>query len=101
MLADTLRGVVAQTLCRKVGGGRVAALEILVGNFAVANMIREGKTHQLATAMSTGRAQGNQLLNEELARLVTGGSVELSEAMARAVDKADLARRCGAGPAAR
>ena len=101
VLADTLKGVVAQTLCRKVGGGRVAALEILVGNFAVSNMIREGKTHQLATAMSTGRAQGNQLLNEELARLVTGGSVELSEAMARAVDKADLARRCGAGPAAR
>ncbi len=100
VLADTLRGVVAQTLCRKVGGGRVAALEILVGSFAVSNMIREGKTHQLATAMSTGRAQGNQLLNEELARLVASGAVELAEAMARAVDKPDLVRRCGP-PAAR
>jgi twitching motility protein PilT len=97
VLAETLRGVVAQTLCRKVGGGRIAALEILVGSFAVSNMIREGKTHQLATSMATGRKEGNQLLNEELAKLVTGGSVELSEAMARAVDKADLARRCGAG----
>ena len=101
VLADTLRGVVAQTLCRKVGGGRVAALEILVSNFAVANMIREGKVHQLATAMSTGRAQGNQLLNEELAKLVTSGAVELSEAMARAVDKGDLAKRCGVAPPGR
>lgn len=94
-LADVLRGVIAQTLCRKIGGGRVAALEVMVSSLAIANLIREGKTHQIATAMTTGRAQGNQTLNEELARLVTTRKVEAQEALSKAVDKADLLRRIG------
>lgn len=94
-LADVLRGVIAQTLCRKIGGGRVAALEVMVSSLAIANLIREGKTHQIATAMTTGRAQGNQTLNEELARLVTTRKVEPQEALSKAVDKADLLRRIG------
>jgi twitching motility protein PilT len=94
-LSETLRGVVAQTLCKKVGGGRVAALEVLVVNTGVANLIREGKSHQIPNLMSTGRAAGNQTLNDELLRLVSTGVVTFEEASNKAVDKADLARRCG------
>ena len=97
-LADTLKGVIAQTLCRKQGGGRIAALEILVVNAAVCNLIREGKTFQIPSTMSMGRGQGNQLLNDELARLVNAGKVAFEEAYAKAVDKAELARRLGVTP---
>ena len=50
MLSESLRGVIAQTLCRKIGGGRVAALEVLIANGAVSNLIREGKTFQIPVA---------------------------------------------------
>ncbi len=94
-LADVLRGVLSQSLLRRIGGGRVAALEILVSGHAVSNLIREGKTHQLASAMQTGKAAGNRLLNESLAELVTKGVVTHEEAVSKAVDKAELARRLG------
>ena len=94
VLADTLKGVVAQTLCKKMGGGRVAALETLVVSYAIANLIREGKTHQIGSAMTTGKAQGNVVLNEALAQLVLDGRVEYAEALGNAVDKVDLAKRC-------
>jgi len=97
-LGDMLRGVIAQTLCKRVGGGRIAALEVLVCNLAVANLIRDGKIHQIPPVMSTGKAQGNMLLNEELARLVTEKKVAYEEASAKAVDKIDLAKRCGREP---
>jgi twitching motility protein PilT len=99
VLADTLRGVVAQTLCKRIGGGRAAALEILVVTFAVANLIREGKNHQIASVMSTGKTHGQQVLNEQLALLVTSGKVDFNEALAKALDKGDLTRRCGKTPA--
>jgi twitching motility protein PilT len=92
-LADVLRGVVSQNLLRRKGGGRVAAVEVLVNNHAVANLIREAKTQMLTSAMQTGKTAGNQLLNESLARLVTEGKVEYEEAQSKAVDKTDLARR--------
>lgn len=92
-LADVLKGVVSQNLLKRKGGGRVAAVEILVVNAAVANLIRETKTHMITSAMQTGKAAGNQLLNEALAKLVTEGKVEYEEALTKAVDKADLARR--------
>jgi twitching motility protein PilT len=92
-LADVLKGVVSQNLLRRVGGGRVAALEILVVNFSVAALIREAKAHQIANAMQTGKAAGNQMLNDSLAALVNGKTVEYEEALSKAVDKADLARR--------
>jgi twitching motility protein PilT len=94
-LADVLRGVVSQVLLKRIGGGRVAALEVLVVNAAVANLIREGKNHQIASSMQTSKAIGNQMLNESLAALARAGTVEPDEAMAKAVDKADLARRLG------
>lgn len=94
VLSDTIKGVLAQALCRKIGGGRVAAIETLVVSYAIANMIREGKTHQLASAMATSKATGNVLLNDALAQLVNAGQVEYEEALLKAIDKADLARRC-------
>ena len=59
MLSESLKGVIAQTLCQKIGGGRVAAHEILLGNHAVASLIREGKTFQLASVMQTSKAPGH------------------------------------------
>jgi twitching motility protein PilT len=97
-LADVLKGVVSQNLLKRKGGGRVAAVEILVVNAPVANLVREGKTHMITSAMQTGKAAGNQLLNEALAGLVTGGKVDYEEALSKAVDKADLARRLNRPP---
>ena len=94
IIAESLRGVVAQCLCRRVGGGRVAALEVLVGSFAVSNLVREGKTFQIPNLMSAGKGAGNMMLNEQLAVLVEAGKVEFEEAMAKAIDKQDLARKC-------
>jgi len=90
MLSESLRGVIAQTLCRKVGGGRVAAYEILFGTAAVANLIREGKTFQLKSVMQTGRNIGMQTLNEHLLELVKSGKVEPKEAYIKAVEKQSL-----------
>jgi twitching motility protein PilT len=96
-LADVLRGVVAQTLCRKVGGGRIAAIEVLVVNLAIANLIREKKTVQIPGIMQASKGVGMALLNDELARLVDTRKVEMAEALAAAVDKDDLTRRYRSG----
>jgi twitching motility protein PilT len=92
MLADSLKAVIAQTLLKKVGGGRVAAQEILLANPAVSNLIREGKTFQLASAMQTGRAKGMILLNDALLDLVKRGVVAPAEAYLKAVDKETIAK---------
>ena len=95
VLADNLKGVVAQTLCRRIGGGRIAALEILVSDTGIANLIREGKTHQVISAMQTGKARGNRVLNEELHRLLKERIITEEEALAKAVDKPDLTAKLG------
>ena len=87
MLSESLRGVIAQTLCRKVGGGRVAALEVLIANGAISNLIREGKTFQIGSMMQVGRAQGMVTLNDALMDLVRRGVITPEEALLRAVDK--------------
>jgi pilus retraction protein PilT len=87
MLASSLRGVVAQTLLKRKGGGRVAAHEILISNDAVAAMIREGKIQHLANHMMTQKADGNQLLNDALFKLIQDGLVEPHDAFFKAVDK--------------
>jgi twitching motility protein PilT len=92
-LTDSLKGVIAQTLCKRIGGGRIAALEILIVNVAVANLIREEKINQIESAMQTGKALGNRLMNEELAKLVKMRKIEREEAFEKALDKADLKRR--------
>ena len=90
MLSASLKGVIAQTLCKKKPKGRVAALEILIANTAVAANIREGKTHQIVSAMQTGSAHGMRLLNDSLLELVQQGLVDASEAYIKAVNKDDM-----------
>ena len=90
MLSASLKGVIAQTLCKKKGGGRVAALEVLIANSAVSSLIREGKTHQITSTMQMGGKQGMRLLNDSLAELVHTGQVEPDEAYIKAVDKDGL-----------
>lgn len=90
MLSESLKGVVSQTLCRKIGGGRIAAHEVLICNGATSNLIREGKTFQLPSVMQTGRAHGNVMLNDALLDLVKRRVVEPLEALSKAVAKAEL-----------
>jgi twitching motility protein PilT len=94
-LADVIRGVVAQNLLQRIGGGRVAAVEILVSSPAISNLIREGKVHQIASSMQTGKAAGNVLLNDSLVDLVNRNVVEPDEALSKAVDKGELGKRLG------
>ncbi len=93
MLASTLKGVIAQNLLKKKGGGRVAAIEILVVNAAVATLIRESKSPQIMSIMQTGKKEGMTILNQELARLVHEDVVEPDEAWRKAVDKPDLLKQ--------
>jgi twitching motility protein PilT len=90
MLSESLRGVIAQTLCRKIGGGRAAALEVLIATPAVSNLIREGKTFQLPSMMQVGKAVGMVTLNDALMDLVNRKLVAPDEAYAKSVDKAGL-----------
>ncbi|MCA9002882.1 MAG: type IV pilus twitching motility protein PilT, partial [Planctomycetes bacterium] len=87
MLSSSLKGVVAQTLCKKKPKGRVAALEIMIVNSAISSQIREGKTHQIASTMQMGVKLGMCTLNDSLERLVKNGLVEPDEAYIKAVDK--------------
>lgn len=90
MLAESLKGVVAQTLLKKKGGGRVAALEILVVTGAISNLIREGKTFQIPSIMQTGRALGMRTLNDAMLELVKAGTVEPLEAYDRSPQKKEF-----------
>jgi twitching motility protein PilT len=76
MLAESLEAVVAQTLLKKKGGGRVAATEILIGVPAVRNLIRENKLHQIPSMMQTGQRVGMQTLDMGLADLVKRGLID-------------------------
>ena len=76
MLSESLEAVVAQRLLKKIGGGRVAACEVLVGSPAVRNLIREGKLHQIPSAMQTGQQQGMITFDMALAELQKKGLIE-------------------------
>ncbi len=97
VLSEVLKGVVSQVLLKKKTGGRLAALEVLVVNQAVSSLIREGKTVQVTSTMQSGKAQGMQLLNDVLFEYIEDRKVEMAEAMAKAIDKDDLARRFRSG----
>jgi twitching motility protein PilT len=90
MLSESLRGVIAQTLCKKIGGGRIAALEVLIVTPAVSNLIREGKTFQLPSLLQVGKKDGMVSLNDALMELVAKKLVAPEEAYAKAVDKGGL-----------
>ena len=87
-LAENLRGIVAQVLLRKTGGGRLPAREILLNTPAVAGIIAEGRTSQLPAAIEGGRRQGMLPLNDALAAFVQSGAVDVHEAYRRAADRA-------------
>ena len=89
-LADSLRGVISQTLCRSNTHGRVAAFEILLGSPAVANLIREGKTYQLTSILQTSRAAGMCTLNDDLLRLVQAELIDKDEALGRSNNQTEL-----------
>jgi len=91
MLAESLKGVIAQVLCRRIGGGRVAAKEVLLTIPAVSNLIREGKTFQIPSIMQTNRKAGMVTLNDALLELVEQKAVEPAEAYMRAVEKSAFA----------
>jgi twitching motility protein PilT len=86
MLSESLLAVITQTLCKGKTGGRVAALEVLVGVPAVRNLIREGKIHQLPSVMQTGQRQGMQTLDMALQDLVVRGMITKEEAQLKAAN---------------
>jgi twitching motility protein PilT len=90
MLSESLKGVIAQTLCKRIGGGRVAAHEILLCSSGVSNLIREGKTFQIPSMMQTGKAAGMATLGDSLLELVKRRVVEPREAWLKAVNKAEF-----------
>ena len=92
-LADTLKGVVAQTLFKRLDGrGRVAALEILVSTPAVANLVREGKTYQLVNSLQTGRKLGMQTMDDAILELLKKKLVAPEEAFEKSFQKERFAR---------
>jgi len=91
MLSESLRAVIAQTLMKKVGGGRIAAHEIMIGTPAIRNLIREDKIPQMYSAIQAGGAIGMQTLDQNLQDLVRRQLVTKAEALPRAVNK-DLFR---------
>src|SRR5258708_11636287 len=90
MLAESLKGVISQMLCKKIGGGRVPVLEVLIGTPSVANLIREAKIFQIPSIMQTGKKYGMCLMNESFNELVKKKVVDPQEAYAKTMDKAGL-----------
>jgi twitching motility protein PilT len=87
MMSESLRAVISQTLMKRVGGGRIAAHEIMIGTPAIRNLIREGKIAQMYSAIQTGGAQGMQTLDQCLQEMVQKGVVSREEAKYKAQNK--------------
>ena len=92
-LSVAILGVVSQQLLPKIGGGRVAAYEMLVCSPAIANLIRENKTFRITSAIQTGQKQGMQLLDDQMFKLWREGLVEKSEVLVRANNPEELASK--------
>src|SRR5213596_651187 len=90
MLSESLKGVISQMLCKKIGGGRVAAREILLTTPAISNLIREGKTFQIPSIIQTSRKLGMNTLNDALLELVEKKVIDPDEAYMRSVEKSGL-----------
>ena len=89
MFAESIQAIVTQTLCKKVGGGRVAGLEILVGTVAVRNLIREGKIHQIPSVMQVSQGSGMQTMEMHLKELYSKGLISRETAIEK-TGNADL-----------
>ena len=90
MLSESLQAVISQTLVKKVGGGRVAAHEIMLGIPAIRNLIREDKIAQMYSAIQTGAMHGMQTMDQCLKNLVNRGLITAQDAQAKAHDKAQF-----------
>jgi twitching motility protein PilT len=90
MLSESLQAVISQTLMKKLGGGRVAAHEIMVGTSAIRNLIREAKVAQMYSSIQTGRKDGMQTLDQNLRDLVDRGLISSAIAATKAVDKSSF-----------
>ncbi len=87
MMSESLRAVISQTLLKRIGGGRVAAHEIMMGTPAIRNLIRENKIAQMYSAIQTGGSLGMQTLDKNLQELLSAGAISKEEAMKKAVNK--------------
>jgi len=90
MLSESLKAVISQTLLKKVGGGRVAAHEIMIGTPAIRNLIRENKIPQMYSAIQTGHGLGMQTLDQNLQELIQKGLITKQDAAMKAANKADF-----------
>jgi twitching motility protein PilT len=97
MLSESLKGVMAQTLMKKVGGGRIAAIEIMVGNPAIGNLIREEKTYQIPSVLQTSKAEGMQTLDMALVDLFQKKLITAENAVDHAADKKAMRSQIGQG----
>jgi twitching motility protein PilT len=84
MLSESLQAVVSQALLKRIGGGRIAAWEIMIGTPAIRNLIREDKVAQMYSSIQTGNAYGMQTLDQHLSQLVKAGLINRQDAMAKA-----------------
>jgi twitching motility protein PilT len=89
-LSDTIQAVVSQALVKKIGGGRVAATEIMVRSNAISNLIREGNLSQVYSSMQSGKSHGMHTLDQDLQRLVGAGLIDKDEVRSLLVDKTAL-----------
>ena len=87
LLSESLRSVIAQTLLKKVGGGRIAAWEIMIGTPAIRNLIREDKVAQMYSAIQTGNSHGMTTLDQYLSDLLSKGLITKQDARVKAVNK--------------
>ena len=87
MLSESLRAVISQTLLKRIGGGRIAAHEIMIGTPAIRNLIREGKIAQMYSAIQTGQGSGMQTLDQNLQEMLTRGVISKEEARFKAAHK--------------
>lgn len=90
MLSESLRAVISQTLLKRIGGGRIAAHEIMIGTPAIRNLIREGKIAQMYSAIQTGQSAGMHTLDQNLQELLRKGVITKEEARFKAVNKDDF-----------
>jgi twitching motility protein PilT len=95
MLSESLKGVMAQTLMKKVGGGRIAAIEIMIGNPAIGNLIREEKTYQINSVLQTSRAEGMQTIDMAIFDLFQKKFITAENAVDHAGDKKVMRAQLG------
>ncbi len=87
MLSESLRAVISQTLLKRLGGGRIAAHEIMIATPAIRNLIRENKIAQMYSSIQTGQGQGMQTLDQCLTEMLAKGLVSKEEARYKAANK--------------